>query len=425
MPWKRHRLRDADVWAKVDAAGALVTDRDGRVEIVYKPERRRQGLPRGARNLRGSWRRRRSSFDAGRARARARRPRTRRRRCGAVATAPANAIHVWTDGACTGNPGPAGDRRRDHRWRQARTELSEYLGEGTNNIAELTAILRGLRRSQDASRPVVVYSDSAYSIGLLTQTGRRRRTSSSSRSCARCAGTFNDLRFVKVAGHAGDRAQRARRSAGARSGDQPAADPLRSRCTSAATSPSVANVQSRASSSRIALERARACRRSGRADRAGARPARRGCRPCSASAKSMPCSSRLKNVAPRHRRRAAARAASAARRSSVVPIAGTRSHGVTATGSSTSGAWPRRHGAVIAGRYGSAGAASARGFVSTAPLGRPSDARARPSPRPCGVVAGRGEDRRVVAVAARARARRASPARRRSRARGSPRAACR
>jgi len=43
---------------------------------------------------------------------------------------------------------------------------------------------------------------------------------------------------------------------------------------------------------------------------------------------------------------------------------------VTATGSSTSGAWPRRHGAVIAGRYGSAGAASARGLVITAPLGR-------------------------------------------------------
>ena len=37
MPFLRHRLRDADVWAKVDAAGVLITDRDGRVEIVYKP----------------------------------------------------------------------------------------------------------------------------------------------------------------------------------------------------------------------------------------------------------------------------------------------------------------------------------------------------------------------------------------------------
>src|SRR3569832_1007765 len=38
MPFLRHRLRDSDVWAKVDDAGALVTDRDGRVEIVYNPK---------------------------------------------------------------------------------------------------------------------------------------------------------------------------------------------------------------------------------------------------------------------------------------------------------------------------------------------------------------------------------------------------
>ena len=57
-------------------------------------------------------------------------------------------------------------------------------------------------------------------------------------------------------------------------------------------------------------------------------------------------------------------------------IAGMRSHGVTATGSSTSDAWPRRHGARGDGRYGSAGARSARGSVTTAPDGRPATASA-------------------------------------------------
>src|SRR5205814_508608 len=71
----------------------------------------------------------------------------------------ANAIHVWTDGACEGNPGPAGlgvviIDGGEHR------ELSEYLGQGTNNIAELTAILRGLESIADRKRPVIVYSDS-------------------------------------------------------------------------------------------------------------------------------------------------------------------------------------------------------------------------------------------------------------------------
>ena len=37
MPWMPHRLRDSDVWARVDSAGALIQDGDGRVEVVYKP----------------------------------------------------------------------------------------------------------------------------------------------------------------------------------------------------------------------------------------------------------------------------------------------------------------------------------------------------------------------------------------------------
>ncbi len=85
----------------------------------------------------------------------------------------------------------------------------------------------------------------------------------------------------------------------------------------------------------------------------------------------MPCSSRLKNgracIAASQRRRSQRGASN-----SDVPIAGTRVHGVTAIGSSTTGAWPRRHGAAIAGRYGAVGATSARGSVATAPDGRPS-----------------------------------------------------
>ncbi|MCX7004588.1 MAG: ribonuclease HI, partial [bacterium] len=48
----------------------------------------------------------------------------------------AGVIQVYTDGACTGNPGPAGCGVvlvfKDHV-----KEMSEYLGEATNNIAEL------------------------------------------------------------------------------------------------------------------------------------------------------------------------------------------------------------------------------------------------------------------------------------------------
>jgi ribonuclease HI len=189
MPWIRHRLRDADVWAKVDDAGTLVTDRDGRVEIVYKPAPGAKVYRAGARNL---------SSPAGEPieieveSAPSTKP----------APPPANAIHVWTDGACTGNPGPAGlgvviiDQGR-HR------ELSEYLGMGTNNIAELMAIFRGLEEVADRARTVIVYSDSAYSIGLLSKNWKAKANVELVDKLRKLTRQFTDLRFVKVAGHAG------------------------------------------------------------------------------------------------------------------------------------------------------------------------------------------------------------------------------
>src|SRR3954452_22269213 len=51
MPWLRHRLRDADVWAKVDDSSALVKDPDGRVEIVYQPNPGARVYRGGSRNF--------------------------------------------------------------------------------------------------------------------------------------------------------------------------------------------------------------------------------------------------------------------------------------------------------------------------------------------------------------------------------------
>lgn len=189
MPWMKHRLRDADVWAKVDPAGALVTDRDGRVEIVYKPAAGAKVYRAGARNL----------VAAG--------GEPIEIEVGAPAPdktkpAAADAIQVWADGACTGNPGPAGIGVVIVDGEQ-RAEISEFLGDGTNNIAELTAIQRGLEQVADRARPVVVYSDSAYSIGLLTQAWKAKKNVELVEKLRALCRQFADLRFVKVAGHAG------------------------------------------------------------------------------------------------------------------------------------------------------------------------------------------------------------------------------
>ena len=189
--WLKHRLRDAEVWAKVDDKGALVTDRDGRVEIVYKTTPGAKTYRAGARNLVVVEGEKAIEIEPGEPAA------------PVAPTAPAkDAIHVWTDGACTGNPGPAGlgvvivDGEKH-------TELSEYLGEGTNNIAELTAILRGLESVTDKARPTIVYSDSQYSIGLLTQNWKAKKNVELVEDLRAECRKFKDLRFVKVAGHAG------------------------------------------------------------------------------------------------------------------------------------------------------------------------------------------------------------------------------
>lgn len=208
MPWLRHRLRDADVWAKVDANAALVKDPDGRVEIVYKPAGGASVYRAVARNLTPAPGSEPVEFEPGEpAEPRSRNARAPagggERRSSAQPAAPADAIHVWTDGACSGNPGRAGLGVVILGDGPGQREISEYLGEATNNIAELTAILRGLEAVSDRTRPVIVYSDSAYSIGLLTQSWKAKKNVELVEQLRALTRTFTDLRFVKVAGHAG------------------------------------------------------------------------------------------------------------------------------------------------------------------------------------------------------------------------------
>ena len=114
------------------------------------------------------------------------------------------ALELWTDGACSGNPGPMGigvvaidgGKRR---------ELGEYLGVGTNNIAELTAIDRALDVIGDDARTrrVRVYTDSAYAIGVLSKGWKAKANQELIARMRRRLATLPEIEFVKVSGHAG------------------------------------------------------------------------------------------------------------------------------------------------------------------------------------------------------------------------------
>ena len=51
---------------------------------------------------------------------------------------------IFTDGASLGNPGPMGVGIVIYREGIIVEELSEYIGEGTNNIAEYSAVIKAL-----------------------------------------------------------------------------------------------------------------------------------------------------------------------------------------------------------------------------------------------------------------------------------------
>ena len=69
-------------------------------------------------------------------------------------------VEIYTDGACSGNPGPGG-WGAILRYKDAEKELSGGAPETTNNRMELTAVIEGLRALK---RPceVELYLDSQY-----------------------------------------------------------------------------------------------------------------------------------------------------------------------------------------------------------------------------------------------------------------------
>ena len=72
---------------------------------------------------------------------------------------------IYTDGACSGNPGPGG-------WgtillyKDIKKELSGKSDNTTNNIMEITAVIEGLKQLKFECE-VEVYSDSAYVVNAF------------------------------------------------------------------------------------------------------------------------------------------------------------------------------------------------------------------------------------------------------------------
>ncbi len=184
MAWRRATFKDKQVWVEVDAQGAPLVRR-GLVPTKYAltagakvyqataanvavdPEGPLEEPPAGGGSGRGS-----GFGKAG--------TRTKEQAAAAVADArgriaalPEGTVVCFTDGACKGNPGPAGSgvllRLPDGR----AFEASRALGHATNNVAELTAIGLALDLLDAADvapdTATVLLTDSSYADGVLTK----------------------------------------------------------------------------------------------------------------------------------------------------------------------------------------------------------------------------------------------------------------
>ncbi len=222
MPWDRRYFKGSKVYVQVDDNGELVVE-DGRVPMKYSESEDAKIYRAGASNISGP-------LDAnGKPRGGKKRPsKSKAQKSSGTKSAehqiqpteaaqvstevpdelisyppPADGIvEIYTDGACSGNPGPCGYGllMRDG---ESYREINQYLGTGTNNIAELTAIKVALENVEDTSRPVRIYTDSRYSIGVLVDGWKAKANRELILETRDLIAQFDDVQLLKVKGHAG------------------------------------------------------------------------------------------------------------------------------------------------------------------------------------------------------------------------------
>jgi ribonuclease HI len=201
MPWVEATLRGQRVLARARPDGSLLLE-GGRVEVRYKPNDGR-AYRAAARNLVIAEGARLHPDEAvGAAEPAAGAGEKAERRKPPAHGIPKGAWVAYTDGACSGNPGPAGagvvlvsPEGKTH-------EGLEYLGTATNNVAELTAILRAAEWLPPGASAAVVHTDSQYAIGVI-QKGWKAKANGELVAKAKLAVAERQARLVYVPGHSG------------------------------------------------------------------------------------------------------------------------------------------------------------------------------------------------------------------------------
>ena len=117
-----------------------------------------------------------------------------------------DAVVCFTDGACRGNPGPAGAGVFMTHQQQSFSS-KKYLGNATNNVAELTAIELALEqiaaKNIPKGIPTEILTDSKYSHGVLMLNWKAKSNRALIMKIRTMLKDRGNTRIHWVAGHAG------------------------------------------------------------------------------------------------------------------------------------------------------------------------------------------------------------------------------
>lgn len=121
-------------------------------------------------------------------------------------------VVIYTDGACSGNPGPGG-WGTILMYKNVKKEISGYMENTTNNIMEITAVIEGLKLLKYECE-VEIYSDSAYVVNAFNnhwiEGWRKKNWINSSKEPVKNKELWQELynltkqhnvKFIKVKGH--------------------------------------------------------------------------------------------------------------------------------------------------------------------------------------------------------------------------------
>jgi ribonuclease HI len=77
-------------------------------------------------------------------------------------------VHIFTDGACSGNPGPGGyGIIMEWVGKNYKREFSEGYRQTTNNRMELLAVIVALEKMKSSEVSITVFSDSRYVVDAI------------------------------------------------------------------------------------------------------------------------------------------------------------------------------------------------------------------------------------------------------------------